>query len=232
MRSVAFGLRIVARAGEPKRVARFKGRTGHGSWCFLGRDHANYGTALGQAVLRDAARNPWQRWGVPLRWRVAGTDGWHGPAPRAEQARGERSVAAGAGKGALHRFRWIMAWRAVHLSPAGIAERRRLSRSVDRGPEHPDSGDAGAAAGGKCGRADQFSTVRPQAPRHSSLAAARGPEGPAGHAVADHHRAEHPRRLRAVHADDPPHAHRHVFLRRGGGGDPGHELKSQPDGCR
>ena len=84
----------------------------------------------------------------------------------------------------------------------------------------------------KCRRADQLATLRPEAPRRSSPAAACGPARPAGHAVADHHRAEHPRRLRAVRTDDPPHAHRHVFLRRGGGGDPGHEPKPEPGGCR
>ena len=118
------------------------------------------GITFGQAVLHCATCDPWQCRGVPLGWRLARVDGWHGPAPRAEQAHRERPVTSGAGEGALHRFRWIMAWCTVHLSPAGIAERRRLSRSVDRGPEHSDAGDAGATARGKCGRPDQLSALR------------------------------------------------------------------------
>src|SRR4051794_9310650 len=106
-----------------------------------------------------------------------------------------------------------MAWRAVHLSPTGITERRRLSRSVDRGPEHSDTGDAGTAASGQCGRADQFSTLRTQAAGHTGPAAACCPTGPARYAMADHHWAEYPRRLRIVRADYPSHAHGHVFLR-------------------
>ncbi len=54
------------------------GENEHGSWHFLGRDHADHRTALGQAVLCDAACDPRQCWGVPLWWRLSGTDGWHG----------------------------------------------------------------------------------------------------------------------------------------------------------
>ena len=57
-------------------------------------------------------------------------------------------VTSRAGKGAFHGFRWIMAWRAVHLSPTGIAERRSVSRPVDRGSGHSHPGDPVAATCG------------------------------------------------------------------------------------
>ena len=61
--------------------------------------------------------------GVSLSWRwLAGTDCWHGPSPRPQQAHRKRPVIAGAGEGALHRLRGIMAWRAVHLPSARLVE--------------------------------------------------------------------------------------------------------------
>ena len=87
---------------------------------------------------------------------------------------------------------------AIVVGCSSLAGVSAACANVDGGPEHSHPGDPGATASRKCGCADQLSALRTQAPRRSGLAAVRGPAGPAGHAVADHHQAQHPHRLRAV----------------------------------
>ena len=188
-------------------------RTEHGSWCFFSRDYADEGITFSQTVLHCATCDAWQCRGEPLGWRLARVDGWHGPAPRAEQAHREWPVTSRTGEGALHGFRWIMAWCTVCLPSAWIAKRCCLSRTVDRATEHSDASDAGATARWKCGRPDQLAALRARTPRRSGPVAACSPAGSTRHAVADDHWAEYPRQLRTIRADHPSHAHRHIFLR-------------------